>query len=42
MAQCYGLFKFIFSQMGNELTRDYLLAALAEKHQVGNRSEILI
>ena len=36
------LFKFIFSQMGNALTRDYLLAALGEKHQVGDSSVILV
>ena len=26
------LFKFIFSQLGNELTRDYLLAAIGERN----------
>ena len=36
------LFRFIFSQMGNELTRGYLLAALGEKHQVRDRSVILV
>ena len=36
------LFKFIFSQIGNELIRSYLLAALGEKHQVGDRSVILV
>ena len=37
-----GFFKFIFTQMGNKLTRDYFLVALRGKHQVGDRSVVLV